>query len=87
MRKIASASSTSLQIFSLSDLREHFNAPSASNENFMVTAENGDGSVSAHVEGVTYYNEKYYAVFDKTVNQQIRIYAHAVYFPDGAEHI
>ena len=53
----------------------------------MVTAENGDGSVPAHVDGVTYHNGNYNAVFDRSINQQIRIYAHVRYFPDGADRI
>lgn len=53
----------------------------------MVTAENGDGSVDAHIDGVTFNNGNYYAVFDRTVNHQMRIYAHVIYFPDGAEKL
>lgn len=87
VRKIPKVSSTSTPIFSLSDLRTHFSAPSATQDNFMVTAENGDGSVPAHIDGVTFNNGNYYAVFDRTVNQQIRIYAHAIYFPDGADRL
>ena len=84
---IKTATSSSIIIMSLSDLQEHFKAPSATQDNFMLTAENGDGSVSAHVEGVTFQNGQYYAVFDRSLNQQIRIYAHAKYFPDGAERL
>ena len=87
VRKISKVNSTSASIFSLSDLRTHFKDPSATQDNFMVTAENGDGSVAAHIDGVTFNNGNYYAVFDRTVNQQIRIYAHVIYFPDGAEKL
>lgn len=87
VRVIKTASSSSIIIMSLSDLREHFKAPSATQENFMLTAENGDGGVPAHVEGVTFQDGQYYAVFDRSVNQQIRIYAHAKYFPDGADRL
>ena len=87
VRKIPTVNSTSTSIFSLSDLRTHFKDPSATQDNFMVTAENGDGSVAAHIYGVTFNNGNYYAVFDRTVNQQIRIYAHVIYFPDGADRI
>ena len=87
VRKIPTANATSASIFSLSDLRTHFKNPAATQDNFMVTAENGDGSVDAHIDGVTFNNGNYYAVFDRTVNQQIRIYAHVIYFPDGADRI
>lgn len=87
IRKIPRANATSASIISLSDLQSHFKAPSATQDNFMVTAENGDGSVDAHIDGVTFNNGNYYAVFDRTVNQQIRIYAHVIYFPDGADRI
>lgn len=65
---------TSVSMLSLADLNSRFGVTDCSNFNTAVFFANGDsGANGAHIEGATYQNGAWYAVFDRAVTTNIRI--------------
>lgn len=82
---VTKASSTSTQLFTISQLKTRFGISSASSVaswQFMVIVQNGDGNAAAaHIEGNTWKGDTCYAVFNTSVNIPIRINYLVIYTP------
>lgn len=73
---------TSIQIFTMNELKEIFNAPNATSYNFAVFAGNGDGNAtSVHAEGVTYQNNAFHLTLATKVNGLFRVSGAVIYTP------
>lgn len=82
---VTKANDTSVQLFTISQLKTRFgisSASSVSSNQFMVIVQNGDGNATAaHVEGSTWVGDRCYAVFSSNVSTQIRINYLVIYTP------
>ena len=82
---VTKANDTSVQLFTISQLKTRFGISSASSvdsNQFMVIVQNGDGNATdAHMEGSTWVGDRCYAVFASLVRTQIRINYLVIYTP------
>ena len=80
--RVRDINGTSILLFTVSELRELFNAPNAINYNFAIFAGNGDGgATSVHSEGVTYHNSAFHLTLASRIDGQFRASGAVIYTP------